>query len=200
MALTRRKLCVQKHGASHENGSEKPRPQAPSKWFFTCSWSDFFIEEADAWRAEAWRLIKECPDLIFQILTKRPQRIADHLPSDWGDGGYSNVALGVSVENNKYLPRIDILRTIPAPIHFVSAEPLLGSLQGMDLTHIEWMIVGGESGSNFQSYELGVGQRNPNLAINLTFLSFTNKHQACFLARTMFLMDAPMKPGQRNGM
>jgi protein gp37 len=50
---------------------------------FTCSWSDWFIEEADNWRPEAWDIVRATPGLIYQILTKRPERIADHLPSFW---------------------------------------------------------------------------------------------------------------------
>ncbi len=58
---------------------------------FTCSWSDWFHESADEWRDEAWALVKECPNLVFQILTKRPERIAEHLPADWGSG-YDRIA------------------------------------------------------------------------------------------------------------
>lgn len=112
---------------------------------FTCSWSDFFIKEADEWRDEAWKIIKQCPNLIFQVLTKRPERILKHLPADWGDG-YKNVALGVSVENNKYLERMDTLRSIPANLRFLSAEPLIEPLTGINLDGFGWCIAGGESG------------------------------------------------------
>jgi protein gp37 len=120
---------------------------------FTCSWSDFFIEQADPWRDEAWKVIKNCPNLIFQVLTKRPELIQSRLPADWGTG-YDNVGLGVSVENDKYLGRVDLLRQIPAKIHFISAEPLLGSIKDIDLTDIEWLIAGGESGPNFRIMDL----------------------------------------------
>ncbi len=113
---------------------------------FTCSWSDWFHEDADQWREEAWGVIRSCPNLIFQILTKRPERIAGHLPRDWFDG-YSNVWLGVSVENRKHgLPRIDLLRDIPARIRFLSIEPLLEDLGEIVLSGIHWVIIGGESG------------------------------------------------------
>lgn len=67
----------------------------PLKWaepqlIFTCSWSDWFIDAADDWRDEAWEIIRKSPHHTFQILTKRPERIADHLPSDWG-AGWDNV-------------------------------------------------------------------------------------------------------------
>lgn len=116
---------------------------------FVCSWSDFFIKEADAptWRNEAWEMIKLRQDLQFIILTKRPERILECLPEDWGKTGYSNVWLGVSVENNKRLYRIDILRQIPAAVKFVSFEPLL-EVVDPDLSGIDWVITGGESHRN----------------------------------------------------
>jgi protein gp37 len=117
---------------------------------FSCSWSDWFIAEADPWRDEAWALVRRCPNLLFQILTKRPERIASHLPADWGRG-YHNVWLGVSVEDRKHgLPRVDALRPIPAALRFLSIEPLLEDLGALDLTGIGWVIVGGESGPGYR--------------------------------------------------
>jgi protein gp37 len=120
---------------------------------FTCSWSDWFHADADAWRAKAWQLVRLCPNLIFQILTKRHERLRDHLPPDWGQG-YPNVWLGVSVEDRRYgLPRMDALRTIPAGVRFLSIEPLLEDLGQVDLTGIDWVIVGGESGPGWRPME-----------------------------------------------
>lgn len=116
---------------------------------FTCSWSDWFHEDADAWRDEAWAVVRQCPNLIFQILTKRPERIEGHLPADWGNG-YPNVWLGVSVERNDYCWRADILRTIPARTRWVCAEPLLGPLPDLNLDGIHWLVVGGESGPDWR--------------------------------------------------
>jgi protein gp37 len=119
---------------------------------FTCSISDFFIEEADEWREQAWIVIKETP-FVYMILTKRPERISDHLPADWG-GGYPNVWLGTSAENQECADeRVPILFRIPASVHFISAEPLLGVI---DLRFPEtknhnkdaWVIAGGESHSD----------------------------------------------------
>lgn len=119
---------------------------------FTCSWSDWFIEEADAWRDDAWAIIRACPLLTFQVLTKRSDRIAGHLPTDWG-AGWPNVWLGVSVEDRENLGRIDDLRIIPAAIRFLSVEPLLGDVGEIDLSGIAWVIVGGESGNETGKYE-----------------------------------------------
>lgn len=120
---------------------------------FTCSWSDWFHVDADAWRAEAWDLVKRCPHLHFQILTKRHERIASNLPQDWGPGGYGNVWLGVSIENNRHVHRADALRDIPASVRFISAEPLLGPLPDLNLRGIDWVIVGGESGPEYRPME-----------------------------------------------
>lgn len=121
---------------------------------FVCSWSDFFHAAADPWRGEAWRVLRACPNLDFQVLTKRPARIAAHLPEDWGDG-YPNVWLGVSVESNEFVGRVDALRQVPARLRFISAEPLLGPLPDLDLTGIDWLIVGGESGPRYRHMDHG---------------------------------------------
>ena len=112
---------------------------------FTCSLSDFFHEGADAWRMEAWEVIKRCPHLQFQILTKKPLRIMECLPPDWG-AGYPNVWFGVSIEKNDCAWRADVLRQIPARVRWISAEPLLGPLPELDLEGFHWIVVGGESG------------------------------------------------------
>jgi len=119
---------------------------------FTCSWSDFFHPDADAWRPEAWAVIKNCPNLIWEILTKRPHLIADRLPSDWGNG-YLNVGLGVTVEMKKYIGRMDTLRNIPAVVRYVMVEPLLEDLTPEIERHLDgfhWLMVGGESGPHFR--------------------------------------------------
>lgn len=125
---------------------------APLKWksgrVFTCSWSDFFIERADPWREEAWGIIRRTPHLTYQILTKRPERVLAHLPSDWGSG-WDHVWLGVSAENQPYADeRISELIKIPAAVRFVSAEPLLDEiiLKTHWSPYLSWVIVGGESG------------------------------------------------------
>jgi protein gp37 len=133
----------------------------PLKWndpqlIFTCSWSDFFIEEADQWRHEAWDIIKKTPHHTYQILTKRPERILQCLPKDWR-AGYKNVWLGVSIESQAQIGRADILKDIPAWTgnRFISAEPLIGPIvfpQGM-LDYFSWIIIGGESGNTTGKYQ-----------------------------------------------
>lgn len=111
---------------------------------FTCSMSDFFHPRADAWREEAWTVIKACESLDWLILTKRPELISDRLPADW-EAGYANVWLGVTVENQEQLSRVDMLTRVPASIRFISAEPLLGPVKfGRRLRKIDWVITGCE--------------------------------------------------------
>jgi protein gp37 len=150
---------------------------APLKWrdparVFTCSWSDWFHPAADPWRDEAWDVIRRTPHLTYQILTKRANRIAGHLPEDWGAAGYPNVWLGVSVEHQATAFRLDQPAAVPAAVRFVSYEPALGPLdlapylQGEGCfwcygegvlpgtqrpcracpPKVGWVIVGGESG------------------------------------------------------
>lgn len=140
----------------------KGKFREPLKWkdpkkIFTCSWSDWFIEEADGWRDEAWAIIKATPQHTYQILTKRPERIAKCLPADWGTG-YPNVWLGVSIESQEQVHRLETLMelvTVASTFKtFVSAEPLIGYLDFNDdvwlsqcFDDLDWLIIGGESGN-----------------------------------------------------
>lgn len=123
---------------------------------FTCSWSDFFHEAADPWRDEAWAIIRATPHLTYQILTKRADRIAAHLPFDWGGSGYANVWLGVSVETTRQVERAEILAELPARVRFLSCEPLLGAvaLPTAIAPRLHWIIAGGETGAQGVRREL----------------------------------------------
>lgn len=111
---------------------------------FTCSLSDYFHEDADAWRDEAWDVIKSCENLDWLILTKRPENILDRLPADW-DGGYPNAWLGVTIESQQCMDRLDLLSAASAAIRFVSAEPLLGPIEfGRRIKNVDWIITGCE--------------------------------------------------------
>lgn len=114
---------------------------------FTCSWTDFFIDQADEWRDEAWDVIRHTPHLTYQVLTKRPENILDRLPEDWGDG-WSNVWMGVSVESIDYYYRIRMLMDVPAIVRFISYEPALENVFfdiALRSGKIHWLISGGES-------------------------------------------------------
>ena len=123
--------------------------QAPLRWsksrmVFVNSMSDLFHENVPAdFIANVWSIMGHASKHTFQILTKRPERMAElaaSLPL------LQNVWLGTSVENADYLWRIDALRRTSAAVRFVSFEPLLGSVGEVDLKEIDWAIVGGESG------------------------------------------------------
>src|SRR4249919_655295 len=125
------------------------RLDQPQKWkrprmIFVNSMSDLLHERIpDAFIREVFASMEQADWHTFQILTKRPDRLielADSLP--WP----SNVWMGVSIENRRFVDRADLLREVPAAIRFISAEPLLGPLEGLDLSEIDWLIAGGESG------------------------------------------------------
>lgn len=124
---------------------------------FSCSLSDFFIEEADPWRDEAWEIIRKTPHHTYMLLTKREERMASCFPPDWP---LDNVELGVSVETQDYVYRLDALAESGAKRIFVSAEPLLGYLDLVAYLMLrivgrplDGVIAGGESGPDFRVME-----------------------------------------------
>ncbi|MGN6215854.1 MAG: DUF5131 family protein [Solirubrobacterales bacterium] len=125
------------------------RLDQPLRWrrprvIFVNSMSDLFHEAIPVtFIEEVFRVMRKADWHIFQILTKRHERLlelCDRLP--WP----SNVWIGVSIENRRFVHRADYLRQVPAAVRFISAEPLLGPLEALDLTGIDWLIAGGESG------------------------------------------------------
>jgi protein gp37 len=105
-------------------------------------------------RLRMWDLTKKTPHLTWLLLTKRPQNFNKFLPADWGNG-YTNVWLGVTVDDRAHgYPRVDILRKTPATVRFLSCEPLLEDVGNIDLTGIDWVIAGGESGAGSRSFDL----------------------------------------------
>jgi protein gp37 len=116
---------------------------------FCASLADVFDNQVDpAWRGDLFNLIRECDQLDWQLLTKRPQNIRKMLPADWGDG-FPNIWLGTTAEDAvSYNQRASHLFKVPAVVHFVSYEPALGPLGRLDIDGCrpDWLIVGGESG------------------------------------------------------
>jgi protein gp37 len=115
---------------------------------FCASLADVFEDHPDLGspRKQLFELIAKTKSLDWLLLTKRPENIAQMLPSDWGDHGYANVWLGTTVEALREADRLDHLRAVPAAVRFLSYEPALGPLDGIDLTGVDWVICGGESG------------------------------------------------------
>lgn len=142
----------------------------PKKWkkparVFVNSMSDLFHEDIPPeFLEECLEVMRDCPQHTFQILTKRPEQM---LKTMWawydcdcenctmgnGCGFLPNIWLGVSVESQKVIDRIDRLREAPAAVRFLSLEPLLGPVEA-DFTGIDWVIIGGESGPKARSLEL----------------------------------------------
>jgi protein gp37 len=128
---------------SAKNTFNKPVFIEEPSLIFACSWSDFFIQEADEWRIEAWNIIASTPH-TYQILTKRPERIKDHLPPNV----LKNVWIGVSIENNKNADRAKYLSQLGGYTTFISFEPLLEPIEWIDeFDNVDWIIIGAESGN-----------------------------------------------------
>lgn len=127
-------------------GGYKLNPESGT--VFTCMTSDFFIEDADLWRGEAWKIIKTRRDLQFCIVTKRIKEARERLPEDWGDG-YENVAIACTMENQRAVEeRLPVFKSFPVKYKLIFCAPLLENLQLEGrLTGIDTVSVGGESGS-----------------------------------------------------
>lgn len=122
----------------------------PSGTFvYTCFTSDFFVEDADKWRAEAWEMIRCRSDLHFMMITKRIDRFSDCLPDDWGDG-YDNVTICCTVENQTCADyRLPIYKRAPIKHKIIICEPLLERIDLSTYAVGEWIeqiVAGGESG------------------------------------------------------
>jgi protein gp37 len=123
-----------------------PEGWKKSRRVFVNSMSDLFHEDVPVdFIREVWDVMGRTSRHTYQILTKRPDRMADVL-STANIPVLANVWLGTSVEDDRVLSRLDALRAVPAAIRFVSFEPLIGSVANADMRSIDWAIVGGESG------------------------------------------------------
>lgn len=125
--------------------------EIPKRWrkprkIFVNSMSDLFHPDVpEDFIARVWLAMAAAPQHVFQILTKRPERMREVLASI-APAPLPHVWLGTSVEDNAVAGRLDDLRATPAAVRFVSFEPLIGSVSDADLASIHWAIVGGESG------------------------------------------------------
>jgi len=125
-----------------------PRRWRKPRKIFVNSMSDLFHEQVtDAFILDVWQVMRETPHHNYQILTKRPERIAEFVAGKIGDI-LPNVWLGTSIENADVVNRLAHLCKAPAAIRFVSFEPLIGAVGTVDLQDIHWAIVGGESGKS----------------------------------------------------
>ena len=135
------------------SGPHKGHYKVPSgSHIYTCFSSDFFHKDADEWRQECWNIMRERSDCTFFMITKRPERIAGHLPDDWGDG-WDHVTIAVTCEN-QYMAdkRLPIYLSLPLRHKSVMIEPMLTAVNLRPYfdkypAEIEAVSVGGESGS-----------------------------------------------------
>jgi protein gp37 len=125
------------------------RLEQPLRWrrprkIFVNSMSDLFHEAIpESFLRDIFDVMVRADHHIFQILTKRDERMAELAPTlPWPD----HMWMGVTIENRRFVRRADRLREVPAAVRFISAEPLLGPLERLDLEGIDWLIAGGESG------------------------------------------------------
>ena len=120
----------------------------PGSTVYTCFTSDFFLEEADGWRPEAWAMMRQRPDLHFFLITKRIHRLAACVPPDWGDG-YEHVTIGCTVENqDRAAYRLPLYQAAPILHKELICAPLL---ERLDLSAwlgpwLEGVSAGGEAG------------------------------------------------------
>lgn len=125
-----------------KNGSYKLK----SGIVYTCFSTDFLLQEADGWREECWKMIRQRADCTFLFLTKRIERFMECIPEDWDDG-YENVVVCCTIENQENADRkLPVFQTLPIKHKCITAQPLIGPI-GMEkyLDHIELVVVGGES-------------------------------------------------------
>lgn len=129
---------------THEEELQRPFTWKKSSVVFVNSMSDLFhVNVPIDFIQRVFNTMNQCPQHTFQVLTKRAELLEEY--SDqlvWTD----NIWMGVSVEDQRVEHRIEHLRACGAQVKFLSLEPLLGPLPNLDLTGIDWVIVGGESG------------------------------------------------------
>jgi protein gp37 len=147
-------------GRSFEVTLHPERLDEPLHWrkprrVFVCSMADLFHKDVDdQFIADVlWTAAVRAPSHTYQFLTKRPERMLEWFTAYASTGmplirGAANLWLGTSIENDRFTFRADVLRRVPSrgSLRFISAEPLLGPLPSLDLTGIDWLIIGGESG------------------------------------------------------
>lgn len=136
----------------HEDLLNSPVKIKKPSIIFVCSMADLFHKDvSDDFIEKVFQTMNNCPQHIFQVLTKRPERI-QQMQSNLKFT--SNIWIGTSIENLEVAERVNYIRNIPAKVKFLSCEPLLGSLDNLDITNINWIVVGGESGAGSRPIEI----------------------------------------------
>lgn len=138
--------------AIHPASLDEPYRWKSPRTIFVNSMSDLFHAKVPvSFIQEVFDVMRDTPQHTYQVLTKRALRLKRVAPKlDWPD----NCWIGVSVESAEVFDRVDHLRKVPAAVRFLSCEPLLGPLKGINLEGIDWVIAGGESGPNYRPMEV----------------------------------------------
>lgn len=140
----------------HPDAIDQPTRWRKPRMVFVNSMSDLFHEQAtEEFLRQVFWVMERTPH-TYQILTKRPERMVEFIKAwtnNFAKPVPDNIWLGVSVELQAYVNRISILRMIPCRVRFVSFEPLLGPIEGVDLAMMHWAIIGGESGPDYRPME-----------------------------------------------
>lgn len=141
---------------------------------YLCFSTDFLIEEADGWRDECWRMMRERSDLNFIFLTKRIERFMQCAPDDWGDG-YDNVTVGCTIENQDRADfRLPVFRELPIKHKNIICQPLIESVDlAPYLKDMELVVVGGESDKNARpldyAWVLGIREQCAAAGVHFEF-------------------------------
>lgn len=140
----------------HEDKVLEPLSWSRPRRVFVNSMSDLFHRDVpEDFVRRVFATMAAAPRHQFQVLTKRPRRMAELVTRIVAEAGIApNVWLGASIEKDEYSWRADYVRQTPAAVHFLSLEPLLGPLPSLDLEGIDWVIVGGESGPSARPCEI----------------------------------------------
>ena len=156
-----RRLCAMgnpKYANGFKSTTHLEALKEPFNWkkpstIFVCSMSDLFHKDVPfEFIDRVFRVIEETPQHNYQILTKRAERMAEYFETR---NIPHNAWIGVTVENRETKSRIDHIRHLDATVKFLSCEPLLGDLEELNLDGINWIIVGGESGSQARPMKEG---------------------------------------------
>lgn len=172
-----------------------------------CMTSDFFLEQADSWRPEAWTIIKQRPDVVFFLLTKRPERVLSCLPPDWDDG-WENVFFNVTCETQERADeRLPLLLNLPFKHKGAMVAPFIGEVslaRYLESGQIEQVLAGGENydGARPLHYDWVKKLRQECVSANVTFCFFETG--TCFIkdGKTYHLPDKRLQSRMafRSGM
>ena len=139
----------------HEHMLRVPLKRKKPTMYFVVSMGDLFHEAVpDAFLQRVFDVMRETPRHTYQVLTKRPERMAHFANTVLAPGWPANVWAGTSIEDYKVARRILPLKTVPAVVRFLSCEPLLGPIGSINLSGIHWVICGGESGPGARPMDL----------------------------------------------